>query len=78
MGRVSRTKKQDAEEVGQKNPSSLLPTEDEELQAVEAAVHAGARDGVTGKKEVTVDGMDIATSLGILQELRDEILKFSP
>jgi|EP00505_MAST-04D_sp_SCG-Rhode-Island_P001771 hypothetical protein len=66
-----------AEEAGQNKPSPLLPTEDEERQAVEAAVHAGARDGVTGKKEVTVDGMDIGTSLGILQELRGEILKFS-
>jgi len=51
----------------------LLPPNVEETRAVEAVVEAGGRDGVTGKMEVSVDGMSMDVSLGILDELRDEV-----
>ena len=51
----------------------LLPPNVEETRAVEAVVQAGGRDGVTGKLEVSVDGMSMDVSLGILNELRDEV-----
>jgi hypothetical protein len=50
----------------------LLPNV-EETRAVEAVVQAGGRDGVTGKLEASVDGMSLDVSLGILNELRNEV-----
>jgi len=51
----------------------LLPPNVEETRAVEAVVQAGGRDGVTGKLEASVDGMSLDVSLGILNELRNEV-----
>ena len=51
----------------------LLVPNVEETRAVEAVVQAGGRDGVTGKSEVSVDGMSMDVSLGILNELRNEV-----
>ena len=54
----------------------LLPPDNEELLAVEAAVRAGARDGVSGKQEVSVDGMSMEVSLSVLRELRNELTAY--
>jgi hypothetical protein len=53
----------------------LMPSEDEEIQLLKRCVQAGCRDGVSGKMEMTVDGMSLETSLtclGIIRKLAEE------
>ena len=47
-----------------------LPSAEEETYKCKAIVGAGARDGVSGKLDLCVDGMPLETSLQILQRLR--------
>lgn len=48
-----------------------VPTCDVEKAICNRLVAAGARDGITGKQEDFVDGMPLAESLLVLQQLRD-------
>ena len=48
---------------------SLLPSPEEAATVIEACVAAGARDGVTGEMEATVDGMSLEANVNIVREL---------
>jgi hypothetical protein len=48
----------------------LLHSGQEETAMVEACVHAGAVDGITRRREPTVDGLPLAAHLGMLELLR--------
>jgi Domain of unknown function (DUF4392) len=48
----------------------LLHSGPEEAAMVEACVHAGAVDGITRRREPTVDGLPLAAHLGMLELLR--------
>lgn len=48
-----------------------LPSAEEETYKCKAVVDAGARDGVSGKLDLFVDGMPLETSLQIIQRLRN-------
>ena len=50
--------------------NKLLPTTEEEVQKCSAIVAAGARDGLTAKQEMMVDGMPFEESIRVLDELR--------
>jgi len=50
---------------------ALLPTDGEERQVLAACVAAGGVDGVSRKKEQTVDGLPFEESLKILRRLRE-------
>lgn len=50
--------------------SDTLPSDASELRSVNRIVSAGARDGVTGRQEPTVDGMDFEATLSVLRDLR--------
>jgi hypothetical protein len=50
--------------------ADALPTAHEETATMRAIVAAGARDGLTGMLEPTVDGLPLAESLSVLEELR--------
>lgn len=54
----------------------LLVTCMEEIAVVAASVEAGARDGITGRSDVTVDGMGMDVSIGILEELKCVVDEF--
>ena len=49
---------------------SLLHSADEEIRMVEACVAAGAVDGITRRREATVDGLPLAAHVGMLELLR--------
>jgi len=52
----------------------LLPTPEEVAEAVHAMVReGGAVDGVTRKREATVDGLDLALSIRMLENIRRQI-----
>lgn len=51
--------------------NTLLPTNEEELDKCRRIVAAGARDGVTGKLDLFVDGMPMQDSIYVLAALRD-------
>lgn len=53
----------------------LVPVEDEEVQLLKRCVDKGCRDGVTGKMEMTVDGMSLETSLECLRRIRQAAMK---
>lgn len=48
----------------------LLPTPEEFALSVISTVQAGAVDGVSGLREVSVDGLPLSRSLAVLQEIR--------
>ncbi|PYO28463.1 MAG: hypothetical protein DMD86_16250, partial [Candidatus Rokuibacteriota bacterium] len=48
----------------------LLHSADEERRMVEACVAAGAVDGISRRREATVDGLPLAAHLGMLELLR--------
>jgi hypothetical protein len=48
----------------------LLHSADEEIRMVEACVAAGAVDGITRRREATVDGLPLAAHVGMLELLR--------
>jgi hypothetical protein len=50
--------------------AACLVTSEQETSICEALVAAGARDGITRAQELSVDGMPLATSLGVLEDLR--------
>lgn len=50
--------------------NSLLPTNEEEMAKCQAIVEAGARDGLTAKQEMMVDGMPFDESIRVMNELR--------
>lgn len=65
-------------DIGQENNDwveKLVPTEDEEIQLLKRCVDKGCRDGVTGKMEMTVDGMPLETSLECLRRIRQVAMK---
>ncbi len=47
-----------------------VPQETEEVALLNRCVAAGCRDGVSGKKEATVDGMPLETSMKCLRDIR--------
>ena len=49
---------------------SLLHSADEERRMVEACVAAGAVDGLTRRREATVDGLPLAAHIGMLELLK--------
>ena len=49
---------------------SLLHSADEERRMVEACVVAGAVDGLTRRREATVDGLPLAAHIGMLELLK--------
>jgi len=51
-------------------PGALLPSETQERALAEAMVAAGARDGITGALDGSVDGMPLDTHIAVLAELR--------
>lgn len=51
----------------------FLPSDQVEVAMCQRMVEAGARDGVSGQKVVSVDGMPFEESLRVLGELRDVI-----
>ena len=53
----------------------LLPTREEETEALRLAVAAGSVDGCTKKNEMTVDRLDLETHLGILDSVNDILKK---
>ena len=53
-----------------------LPDASTERVICERMIQAGARDGVTGKQDMMVDGMPLATSIQVLEDCKD-ILKRS-
>jgi D-glutamate cyclase len=56
--------------------NKLYPTVDEEIQICEKMVAAGARDGVTGNLELSVDGMPLEVSLNILCKIKTMVSQF--
>jgi hypothetical protein len=52
---------------------AFLPTDEEETNKCKRIVDAGARDGLTAKQELMVDGMPFSKSLDILNELRNAV-----
>jgi D-glutamate cyclase len=50
--------------------TTLLPTDEEETDKCRRIVAAGARDGMTAKQEMMVDGMPFSETLRVLGELR--------
>ena len=51
---------------------NLIPSDDAEINVLAACVAAGGVDGVTRKKEPTVDGLPFEESLKVLQSLRSQ------
>jgi hypothetical protein len=56
-------------------PGCLLPDEASERALAEAMVAAGARDGITGALDGSVDGLPLDTHLAVLGELRGALLE---
>lgn len=52
-------------------PGWLLPTEEEEKTLSAAMAAAGARDGISGNMDGSVDGMPLETHLAVLEELKN-------
>lgn len=50
--------------------SICLPTDEEEIALCGNIVDAGARDGISGKQEISVDGMSFEKSLEILRNVK--------
>lgn len=50
--------------------AACLVTSEQESSICAALVEAGARDGITREQELSVDGMPLAVSLGVLEDLR--------
>ena len=48
----------------------VVPTEEEERSLSATVSSSGARDGITGADDGSVDGMPLETHLGVLAELR--------
>jgi len=48
----------------------LLPTPEEEIGKCQRIIDAGARDGMTAKQELLVDGMPFSESLRVITELK--------
>jgi len=51
--------------------NKCVPTRDDEIALLDRCVVAGCRDGVSGKKERTVDGMPLETSMQCLRDIRN-------
>jgi hypothetical protein len=51
--------------------AACVPSTEEESAKCKAIVAAGARDGVSGKLDLFIDGMPLQTSLEILRRLRE-------
>jgi hypothetical protein len=47
-----------------------LPSEQHEIDLLQRCIEAGCRDGVTGRREATVDGMPLESSLECLRYIR--------
>lgn len=50
---------------------ALLPTEEEERRLADAMIASGARDGITGEMDGSVDGMPLERHLEVLASLRN-------
>jgi hypothetical protein len=51
--------------------TKFMPTNEEEIAKCARIISAGARDGITGKLEMMVDGMAIEVSLALMDEFRN-------
>lgn len=58
-----------------KTGKMLLPTPEEETELLRRIVEAGAVDGCTSRREMTVDAMDLDEYLGVLREVRQTTLR---
>jgi hypothetical protein len=58
--------------------SACLVTSEQEARICEALVGAGARDGISRAQELSVDGMPLASSLTVLEDLRRLALSGDP
>lgn len=57
----------------------LLPSEGEERAVADAMIASGARDGITGALDGSVDGMPLTTHLDVLSQIRDVLAEcFGP
>jgi hypothetical protein len=57
-------------ELGRLHRRALLHSGDEERRVVEACVEAGAVDGITRRRDATVDGLPLPAHVGMLELLR--------
>jgi hypothetical protein len=65
--------------VRAQRPGFLLPSHAEENAVAQAMVASGARDGITGALDGSVDGMPLETHLGVLRALRGVLAEaFAP
>ncbi|GAX13147.1 hypothetical protein FisN_17Hh076 [Fistulifera solaris] len=51
-----------------------LPTPEQEVELLQRCIQQNCRDGVSGRVEMTVDGMPLETSLQCLRDLREVVL----
>ena len=51
----------------------LLPDDEQEKQLLSQVVEAGGVDGVTGKRQSSVDGLSLDENLQVLRRLRQAI-----
>mmetsp|Transcript_4289 Transcript_4289/g.5710 ORF Transcript_4289/g.5710 Transcript_4289/m.5710 type:complete len:148 (+) Transcript_4289:81-524(+) len=54
-----------------RSKTATLPSDREETELLERMRKAGARDGVSGKLDLTVDGMPLSMQLSVLRDLRE-------
>ena len=52
-----------------------LPSSDMETHICQRMVEAGARDGISGKNDLFVDGMPLQASIDVIEEIQDIINK---
>ena len=57
--------------------NECLPSDELETVMCQRMIDAGARDGITGKNELFIDGMPLQTSLDVLNELKQMALRLS-
>lgn len=55
----------------------LLPSDREEAEVLAQVVEAGGVDGVTGRQELTVDGLSLEENLRILRQVRGILAKWT-
>ncbi len=55
---------------------TLVPSDEEEAAVLQGAIDAGARDGISGRDDLSVDGMKLEAHLKILQEIRNVVSSY--
>lgn len=54
-------------------PLDCLPTPEQEIDLLQRCIQQNCRDGVSGRVEMTVDGMPLETSLQCLRDIREVV-----